>query len=143
MPDEKTLKYKFPSIIISLFAILVVIGYFIFYPNPPQNCFKFNDGTTQGWTLDQLYDANASTFAKVQSIIPGNPPTYLTYTPFKLNNSQNISLEASAAMFLVPDKNVSKTDIYFDSPDTNLICIVYLPENAVIRRIVSMHKFNW
>jgi hypothetical protein len=72
----------------------------------PSGCFKFNDGTTQNWTLDQLYDADSKSFKKV-----------VAYFPFVLYNSQNLALVASVDPLLVVDKTVKKCDIYFDSPD--------------------------
>lgn len=69
-------------------------------------CFRFNDGTTQNWTLDQLYDAEISPLTKVTA-----------YLPFVLHNSQNLALAASVSLLLVTDPNCNKCDIYFDSPD--------------------------
>lgn len=89
----------------------------------PSGCFKFNDGTTQNWTLDQLYDSDSKSFKKVAA-----------YFPFVLFNSQNIALAASVDPLLVLDKTVKKCDIYFDSPDLSsnadgkaLVVIVLTP----------------
>ncbi len=72
----------------------------------PSGCFKFNDGTTQNWTLDQLYDSSSTNFKKAAA-----------YFPFVLYNSQNLALAASVDSLLVLDKTVKKCDIFFDSPD--------------------------
>jgi hypothetical protein len=69
-------------------------------------CFRFDDGTTKNWTLDQLYDAETSPLKKVPA-----------YFPFVLHNSQNLALAASVSPLLVTDPNCNKCDIYFDSPD--------------------------
>ena len=78
-------------------------------------CFRFNDGTTQGWNLDQLYDT--SNGKQIASAQPGSPPTYLNYTPFALGNHGNIALQASSGLFAVPDPAVKDADFFFESPD--------------------------
>jgi len=75
-------------------------------PKKPSGCFKFDDGTTQNWTLDQLYDASSKTLKKTTA-----------YFPFDLHNSQNLALAAFADPLIVTDTTVTKCDIYFDSPD--------------------------
>ena len=83
----------------------------------PPGCFKFYDGTTQNWTLDQLYDTKSDPPKKITTFVPGTPPTYKTYTPFSLANHQNIALEANTGLYLVSNKKVKSADIYFESPD--------------------------
>jgi len=108
-------KWPFLMIIILLAAALGI--YIIITPSEPAGCFKFDKGSTQNWTLDQLYDTNSKTLKKVTTLVPGNPPTYQTYTPFTLMNVQNIALEANTNLYLVSDQNVKSCDIYFVSPD--------------------------
>ena len=110
---------KFPKWIgWSLLGLIIAAGLiFLIKPAPPAGCFKFNQGTTQNWTLDQLYDTNSKPYKKVTTFVPGNPPTYQTYTPFVLQNANNIALEANTGLYLVSDKNVTSCDIYFESPD--------------------------
>lgn len=91
--------------IIGLLAIIVIAGAYLLTLKKPPGCFKFDDGTTQNWTLDQLYDTNSDPYQK------------LSYAPFSLANHQNIALEATAPNFMITDKNVKSTDIYLVSPD--------------------------
>lgn len=107
-----------PKWIIAIGLLLIILGsgIYLMWVKPP-GCFKFNDGTTQNWTLDQLYDTNSTPLKKITTFIPGTPPTYKTYTPFSLANHQNIALEANAGLYLVSDKKVKSADIYFESPD--------------------------
>jgi len=65
--------------------------------------FLFTDGTTQGWTLDQVYDTSSQ---KQLTIVSG----------FTLGNSQKLALAASACPLTVME-NVGQCDIYFESPD--------------------------
>lgn len=78
-------------------------------------CFEFKDGTVQNWKLGQLYDTNSSPYTKVKAA--KTTPPYTDYTPFALANHQNIGLEASTNLYLVPDSKVKSCDIYFESPD--------------------------
>lgn len=73
-------------------------------------CFRFDDGTTQGWTLDQLYDTDAAPPKKVKTLNGSS------YAPFILLNHNNIALEANAAFYLITDKSAKSCDIYFESP---------------------------
>ena len=113
--NNKKVKWIVPTTVFGIIAIVVFI--YLFGLTKPPGCFRFDDGTTQKWTLDQLYDTNSKPPAKVKTAIPGNPPTYQTYTPFALANHKNIALEAGTGLFLVTDKNVKSTDIYLESPD--------------------------
>jgi hypothetical protein len=94
-----------PIAIIGLLAIVILAGVYLFTLKKPIGCFKFDDGTTQNWTLDQLYNTNSDPYQKI------------SYNPFTLTNHQNIALEANASTFMILDKNVDRTDIYFVSPD--------------------------
>jgi hypothetical protein len=68
-----------------------------------EGTFRFNDGTTQGWTIDQLYDTNDGLF----------PP----YIGFSLCNYQNLALAAAACPLLVLGSGAKSFDFYLDSPN--------------------------
>ena len=108
-------KYLLPALVIVLVVVFVNVNYF--GRAKPPGCFLFDTGTVQNWTLDQLYDTNSDPYVKVTTAVPGNPPTYTTYTPFSLANHNNIAIEADTPLYLVVDKNVSSTDFYLESPD--------------------------
>ena len=114
---DKWIGLKVPLTILGVLAALVLAWFTIFKYIKPAGCFLFNDGTTQNWTLDQLYDTYSNPLKKITTIVPGNPPTYKSYTPFTLANYQNIALEADAGFYLVGDQNVKSADIFFVSPD--------------------------
>lgn len=77
--------------------------------------FKFNDGTTQGWTIDQIYDTNDSTMTKLSAYT--HPTTGETFD-FKLSNSQNLALAASGnPVVVLAGPNVTSIDFYLESPD--------------------------
>ena len=67
-------------------------------------CFRFDDGTTQNWSLDQAYNS-AKPYNKL-TIVGG----------FTLTNSAHLALEAAADPFVVLDK-VASGDIFLESPD--------------------------
>lgn len=67
------------------------------------DCYRFDDGTTQGWTLKQAFDSTNGNALKV-------------FAGFKLANSASIALSASAYPFALL-QNVPKVDFYFESPD--------------------------
>ena len=67
-------------------------------------CFKFDDGTTQNWVLNQLYDTVTQ-----KQVVP--------YFPFTLANSHSLSLSASVYPLIVTDPSVKQCDLYFESPD--------------------------
>ncbi len=77
--------------------------------------FKFNDGTTQGWTLDQLYDTNDATMTKLS---PFTHPTTGQFFGFTLGNYQNLGLAASGnPVVVLAGPNVTSIDFYLESPD--------------------------
>ncbi len=65
--------------------------------------FDFNDGTKQGWTLDQMYETSTQ-----NKITP--------FTSFSLSN-QNNQLAASVSPLLIGDPSIQSYDIYLESPD--------------------------
>lgn len=73
-------------------------------------CFLFDDGTTQGWTINQLY--NTDTQQKITTKYPNGP--------FELKNYNNIGLEAaimpSNDLPSLSKANIKKCDIYLESP---------------------------
>ncbi|MBI5839430.1 MAG: hypothetical protein HZB19_04955 [Chloroflexi bacterium] len=77
--------------------------------------FKFNDGTTQGWTLDQLYDTTDKTMTKLS---PFTHPTTGQFFGFTLGNYQNLGLAASGnPVVVLAGPNVTSIDFYLESPD--------------------------
>jgi len=73
--------------------------------------FKFNDGTTQGWTIDQLYDQN---FNSLNIYTDQNLITY----DFKLSNHQNLALAVSGYPVVpLAGSNVTMLQFYLFSPD--------------------------
>lgn len=76
--------------------------------------FKFNDGTVQGWTLDQLYDANDASMTKV---VPYTDPITKTSYGFSLSTYQDRALAVSACPFMLPGSSAATLDFYLDSPD--------------------------
>lgn len=76
--------------------------------------YKFNDGTTQGWGIDQLYDT--------YDINPHTKPQFDALTKtlwygFTLTNYHNLGLAASAYPFITPGSPVKSFDFYLESPD--------------------------
>ncbi|WP_456450350.1 hypothetical protein [Hydrogenimonas sp.] len=67
--------------------------------------FRFDDGTTQGWSIDQLYDTNDVQMTKISPTIG-----------FSLSNRNN-ELCAGANPLLVAGSNVKSFDFYLSSPD--------------------------
>ena len=115
--DKKWIDWNKPITILGLLSIAIVVGIYFLTRTKPPGCFRFDDGTTQKWTLDQVYDSSSNPPKKITSLASGNPPNHVNYTPFTLANHQNIALEAGTSMFLVIDKNVKSADIYLESPD--------------------------
>jgi len=125
---DKKIKWKWSkwglAVLISGVAIFLIIKLIpgIISPPKPPGCYKFDNGTTQGWTLDQLYIAKPAPKTggpqkKVMQIAFHPPYTPQPYTPFMLLNHKNIALEAYAPMYLILDNKVNLTDIYLESPD--------------------------
>ncbi len=85
--------------ILSLFALFAVVGLIVIFKPKPVGCFSFNDGTIQGWTLDQ-----------------SNLPSTTVANPFKLVNSQKLALAAEATDFFVTDPKATKMEILLKSP---------------------------
>jgi len=70
--------------------------------------FHFNDGTTQGWTLDQLYDVKT-----LKQLIPADVPA----PGFLLSNGPNLTLEAGIGLLVCTDFNVQSCQFAFESPN--------------------------
>ncbi len=83
-----------------IFAFLILLSGI--YPNAPKaQTFNFNDGTTQGWTLDQMYTTSGQ----------------VKFTPlvgYSLSNVSN-TLTASTGSLLIG--STDQNDIYLESPD--------------------------
>ena len=100
-------------------------------PKKPSGCFKFNDGTTQNWTLDQLYDSDSKPLKKIAA-----------YFLFVLLNSQNLALAAFVdplslqtklsrnATSILTRRTFLRMQIGKASRDTVLTCIERLPADA-------------
>jgi hypothetical protein len=103
-----------PETIVSRMAVELMI--------PPEywklykpGIFKFNDGTTQGWTIDQLYDTNDQTMTKLSAF---KHPTTNQIFDFKLTNYLNLGLAATGSPVVVlAGPSVTSIDFYLDSPD--------------------------
>lgn len=115
--NVKFINWKTLLTTLVIVIVVVIVSTDYFGRVKPPGCFRFDDGTVQNWTLDQLYDTNSDPYVKITTAVPGNPPTYTTYTPFSLANHKNIAIEADSPLYLVVDKNVSSTDFYLESPD--------------------------
>jgi hypothetical protein len=76
--------------------------------------FKFNDGTTQGWTIDQLYDTSDP---NMTHITPYSDPISGQFYGFTLSNYQNLGLAATACPLLALGTKATSLDFYLDSPD--------------------------
>lgn len=76
--------------------------------------FNFKDGTTQGWKLDQLYDAEDE---NMTNIVPYSDPSTGAFYGFSLGNSQSLALAVSACPFMLPGSTASTLDFYLESPD--------------------------
>jgi hypothetical protein len=116
MDDGNKIKgWDQPVTIHSRLAREVDLSQLVIHPTR-QGCFRFDDGTTQGWTLDQIYDTN--TQAKVT---PFTHPTTGETFDFKLGNSQNLALCACCNPLVILTPNISMVDIYMESPDLSLL----------------------
>lgn len=95
-----------------------VTGPFQIYTPPVPGTFDFRDGTTQGWTLLQLYRSTGGPVDSNRVTVwqPGYPG-FAYYTPFSLGNPQRISLMANASSVAVNEAGRPRVDIYFQSPD--------------------------
>jgi hypothetical protein len=76
--------------------------------------FRFNDGTTQGWTIDQLYD---TTDKSLKNLPPYTEPATNHFCGFSLSNHQNRALAASANPLMLPGSTAAALDFYLESPD--------------------------
>lgn len=79
-------------------------------------CFSFNDGTLQGWSIDQLYDIDLT---QSQIIKDNKHLTSQEKIPFEileLSNNQGL-LQASTPNYQVPDSSVNNCLFYFVSPE--------------------------
>jgi hypothetical protein len=74
--------------------------------------FRFDDGTLQGWKIDQLYDSKDNT-----KITPYADPTTNAFFGFTLTNHQNLALAASAWPLMLPQPTSGSLDFYLQSPD--------------------------
>jgi hypothetical protein len=112
--DEKWIGWNKPETIISTLAKeLRIPAEYLKLSRP--GTFRFNDGTTQGWTIDQFYDTNDLNMIKISPFIH---PTTKQFFGFILSNSQNLALaaEANPAVALA-GPNVTSLDFYLESPD--------------------------
>ena len=83
--------------------LVILLLFFGFTLSVRSQTFDFNTGTTQGWTLDQMYETSTQ-----NKITP--------YTSFTLSNQQN-QLAASVSPLLIGDASIKSYDIYLESPD--------------------------
>jgi hypothetical protein len=81
-------------------------------PPEPPGCFKFQDGTLQGWTLNQLYG-----WYKNPTTGDWERKKITPYCGFCLGNANNLAVAACASPLIVLDKDIELCDIFFESPD--------------------------
>ena len=75
--------------------------------------FKFNDGTTQGWKIDQLYDTNDAGMTKISAF---TDPTTNQFYGFTMTNQQNLALAVGAFPLIVAGSTAKSLDFYLESP---------------------------
>ena len=80
--DFKWIGWDKPETIISRMALEMEIPKEYLKLSKP-GTFKFNDGTTQGWAIDQLYDTNDPTMTKIP---PYTDPNTGKFYGFSLSN---------------------------------------------------------
>lgn len=76
--------------------------------------FRFNDGTTQGWKIDQLSDTNDPTMTQIP---PFTHPSTGKFCGFSLSNHQNLGLAAGAYPLIVTGSKATSLDLSLESPD--------------------------
>jgi len=115
MPDDhKWVEWNKPETIVSRLAMEVHIPENLLELLKP-GTYKFNDGTTQGWSIDQLYDTNDPNMTQIAPYF--DAITKKLFFGFTLSNYQNLGLAASAYPFLTPGSTVKSFDFYLQSPD--------------------------
>ncbi|KQC03986.1 MAG: hypothetical protein APR53_04230 [Methanoculleus sp. SDB] len=115
-PNERWIKNRdtFALGIIGAVAILVILAMpgITFSKNNP-GMFYFDDDTTGGWALDQLYNVD---IPGMKIINPGpQQPNY--HEPFALQKFNNIGLTASTISYHIANESITKTEMYFVSPN--------------------------
>lgn len=111
--DFKWIGWDKPETIVSRMALEIEVPKEYLKLSKP-GTFKFNDGTTQGWTIDQLYDTNDSTMTKIP---PYTDPNTGKFYGFSLSNYQNLGLAAGAYPLIVLGSQAKSLDFYLESPD--------------------------
>jgi len=88
----------------SILILSAILGFLIgAVSTASTQTYDFNTGTTQNWTLDQMYETSTQ-----NKITP--------FTSFWLSNQSN-QLAASASPILIGNASVTSYDIYLQSPD--------------------------
>jgi len=112
--NDKWIDWDKPETIVSRMALEIQISPEFLKLYKP-GIFKFNDGTTQGWTIDQLYDTNDKTMTQLS---PFTHPTTGQTFGFTLSNYLNLGLSAAGSPVVVlAGPSVTSIDFYLDSPD--------------------------
>jgi hypothetical protein len=108
---------------VALILILLIVGFGIYLvltftikKTDPEGCFHFNDGTLQGWTLDQLYVFDSDQSQKLAIESHEDPQVKIPYEPFELSNIPSV-IQAYASTYQIPDSTVEHCKFYFVSPD--------------------------
>lgn len=108
---------------VAIILILVLIGFGIYAiilltdkKTGQEGCFNLNEGTLQGWTLDQLYDIDLNQSQIIKDDKHNKSQVKIPYEPFKLSNNQGV-LQAYAPTYQVPDSTVNNCLFYFVSPE--------------------------
>ncbi|MCD4731286.1 MAG: hypothetical protein K8R74_11830 [Bacteroidales bacterium] len=113
---------KIPKWVVTV-LILIFIGFGIYTviflaskKTGEEGCFSFNDGTIQGWTLDQLYDIDLNQSQIIKDNKHNTSQVKIPYEPFKLSNNPD-ELLALASVYQVPDSAINNCLFYFVSPE--------------------------
>lgn len=84
----------------------------------PAGCFRFDDGTTQNWTINQLYGWSRNPSTNQLTRVKLTTSQYTPTSGFQLGNSQNRALSACVTPpFLVTDQSIERISLYLESPD--------------------------
>lgn len=117
-----TSQAKIPKWVVTV-IILIFIGFGIYAiilltskKSGEEGCFSFNEGTLQGWTLDQLYDIDLNQSQIIKDDKHIKSQVKIPYEPFKLSNNPE-ELLAHASVYQVPDSTIDHCLFYFVSPE--------------------------
>ena len=119
MNTSKAIIPKWVAAVIIL--IFIGFGIYVIYlltskETSEKGCFSFNDGTLQGWTIDQVYDIDLNQSQVIKDNKHNTSQVKIPYEPFELSIKQGV-LQAYTPDYQVPDSSVNNCVFYFVSPD--------------------------